>query len=94
MFGLGTTELIVIGVIVVILFGAKRIPEIGKGLGGALREFRNVKQELSGTQSKKGHEDSSSSGDGMAGKLLDQVPAVKKAMNVKEKVQRVKEVID
>ncbi|MBW1942437.1 MAG: twin-arginine translocase TatA/TatE family subunit [Deltaproteobacteria bacterium] len=34
MFGLGTTELIVIGVIVFLIFGAKRIPEIGKGLGG------------------------------------------------------------
>ena len=45
MFGLGTTELIVIGVIIFLIFGAKRIPEIGKGLGGAIREFRNIKKE-------------------------------------------------
>ena len=47
MFGLGRTELIVIGVIVFLIFGAKRIPEIGKGLGGAIREFRQVKREIS-----------------------------------------------
>ena len=39
MFGLGTTELIVIAVIVLLLFGAKRLPEIGKGIGGALKEL-------------------------------------------------------
>ena len=46
MFGLGTTELIVIGVIVFLIFGAKRIPEIGKGLGGAVREFRQIKKDV------------------------------------------------
>ena len=43
MFGLGATELIIIAVILFFLFGAKRLPEIGKGLGGAIREFRKVK---------------------------------------------------
>lgn len=46
MFGLGSTEVIVIGIIVLLIFGAKRLPEIGKGLGGALREFRNIKKEI------------------------------------------------
>ena len=46
MFGLGTTELIIIAVILFFLFGAKRLPEIGKGLGGAIREFRKVKGEM------------------------------------------------
>jgi sec-independent protein translocase protein TatA len=47
MFGLGAGELLVIGVIVVLLFGAKRLPDIGKGVGGAIREFRKVKKDLS-----------------------------------------------
>jgi sec-independent protein translocase protein TatA len=47
MFGLGPGELIVVGVIFFLLFGAKRLPDIGKGLGGAIREFRKVKKDLS-----------------------------------------------
>jgi sec-independent protein translocase protein TatA len=47
MFGLGAGELMVIGVIVFLLFGTKRLPDIGKGLGGAIREFRKVKKDLS-----------------------------------------------
>ena len=40
MFGLGASELIIILVIVVILFGATRLPEIGKGIGEAIRNFK------------------------------------------------------
>jgi sec-independent protein translocase protein TatA len=47
MFGLGPSELIVVGVILFVLFGAKRLPDIGKGLGGAIREFKKVKKDLS-----------------------------------------------
>jgi sec-independent protein translocase protein TatA len=51
MFGLGATELIIIAIILFLLFGAKRLPEIGKGLGGAIKEFRKVKGELSSKES-------------------------------------------
>jgi sec-independent protein translocase protein TatA len=37
---LGVPELIVILLIVVVLFGASRLPQIGKGLGGAIRDFK------------------------------------------------------
>jgi sec-independent protein translocase protein TatA len=40
MFGLGITELIVILVIVLIIFGAGRLPELGEGLGRGIRNFR------------------------------------------------------
>ena len=40
------TLLIIIAIIIVFIFGAKRLPDIGKGLGGAIREFKNVKKEL------------------------------------------------
>ncbi len=40
MFGLGITELLVIMVIVLIVFGASRLPEIGSGLGKAIRGFK------------------------------------------------------
>jgi sec-independent protein translocase protein TatA len=40
MFGLGIQELLVILVIVVVIFGAGRLPEIGSGLGKAIRGFK------------------------------------------------------
>jgi sec-independent protein translocase protein TatA len=45
MFGLGVTELVIILVIVVVLFGARRLPEIGKGVGEAIRNFRKSTTE-------------------------------------------------
>jgi sec-independent protein translocase protein TatA len=42
MFGLGMPELIIIMVIIVILFGATRLPEIGKGIGQAIRNFKKA----------------------------------------------------
>jgi len=45
MFGLGTGELIIILVIVVILFGASRLPQIGKGIGEAIKNFKKASSE-------------------------------------------------
>lgn len=40
--GLGTTELILILVIVLVLFGARKLPEIGSGLAKGIKSFRKV----------------------------------------------------
>ena len=46
MFGLGPMELILILVIVIVLFGAKRLPAIGEGLAKGIRSFRsNISNE-------------------------------------------------
>ncbi len=47
MFGLGPTELIIILVIIVILFGARRLPEIGRGVGEAIKNFKKSTSEPS-----------------------------------------------
>jgi len=47
MFGLGTGEIVVIALIVLLLFGGKKIPEIMRGLGHGLREFRKATTEAS-----------------------------------------------
>ena len=45
MFGLGTQELLVILLIALFLFGAKRLPEIGAGLGRGIRAFKEGLRE-------------------------------------------------
>ncbi len=45
MFGLGMPELIVILVIIMVLFGATRLPEMGKGIGQAIRNFKKATSE-------------------------------------------------
>jgi sec-independent protein translocase protein TatA len=42
MFGLGITELLIILVIVLIMFGAGKLPEIGEGVGRGIRNFRKA----------------------------------------------------
>jgi sec-independent protein translocase protein TatA len=42
MFGIGMPELIVILVIIMIIFGAGKLPEIGSGIGKAIRNFKKA----------------------------------------------------
>lgn len=45
MFGLGMQELVIILVVVLVLFGANRLPEIGKGIGQAIKNFKKATSE-------------------------------------------------
>ena len=45
MFGLGMPELVIILVIVVIIFGAGKLPEIGAGLGKGIKNFKKATHE-------------------------------------------------
>ncbi|MBU1297703.1 MAG: twin-arginine translocase TatA/TatE family subunit [Bacteroidetes bacterium] len=47
MFGnLGTTEILLILLFVLIFFGAKKIPDLAQGLGKGIREFRKVARDI------------------------------------------------
>jgi sec-independent protein translocase protein TatA len=104
MFGLGSTELIIIAVIILFIFGVKRLPGIGKVLGDTLREFRNIKKEIDPKETvekvqddKKTMEENDSQpslGTKVVNEVLEQIPGVKKFMDVKKKAEQVKKLIE
>lgn len=46
MFGLGTPEIILIIVVVLVLFGAKKIPELMQGIGKGVKEFKKATTDI------------------------------------------------
>ena len=47
MFGMGGSELLVLFVIILLIFGPSQIPKMARGLGQAMREFRKAQREIS-----------------------------------------------
>jgi sec-independent protein translocase protein TatA len=52
MFGLGLGELLVILVVVLILFGSSKLPQLGQGLGEGIKSFRKAFRDVSGDEKK------------------------------------------
>jgi len=42
MFGLGPAEIVVIGVVALLVFGPKRLPELARGMGKGIRDFKKA----------------------------------------------------
>ncbi len=60
MCGLGTPELIIILVIALVIFGGSRLPQLGEGLGKAIRGFKKGMSDASDAASKKDKDDKDS----------------------------------
>lgn len=43
--GIGTTEVVVIGLILLVMFGGRKLPELARGIGDSIREFRKAASE-------------------------------------------------
>ena len=46
MFGMGHWEILIILLVVLLIFGAKRIPEMAQGMGKGIREFRKAVRDV------------------------------------------------
>lgn len=75
MFGLGTPELIVILLIAFLVFGGKKLPEIGSGLGKAIASFKKGLHEVDQAKTD----------------LAKSVPVVREITEVKETIDQAKD---
>ena len=55
---LGTGELILIGLVVLLLFGGRKLPELMKGLGKGIKEFKEAQKDIT-SEIQKGMDDTS-----------------------------------
>lgn len=101
MLGLGPQELFVILIIVIVLFGGRRLPEIGRALGKSLREFKKAssgEKDIISTWAgtKRDKEASALSAEnnavdrGSLGKNMEQIPGIKEAEEIKEAANKIR----
>jgi TatA/E family protein of Tat protein translocase len=101
-FGLGIPEIIIIAVILLLIFGGKRLPEIGKSLGRTVSEFRkitkDIRNEKTPTNQTQGEQQQKAETtkvlqNKLVKKVTEQIPGVKDAKNIKEKTDKIKGVL-
>jgi sec-independent protein translocase protein TatA len=91
MFGLGLPEILVILAIFLFLFGAKRLPQIGEGLGKTVRELRKIRVERkAGKEKEKGDQKGNFISD--LKKEVEEIPGLKEAKEIKETADKVKNI--
>jgi len=96
MFGLGLPEILIILAILFFLFGAKRLPEIGEGLGKTIRELRKIKGEKKAGKEEKEKDPREKDQKGNVvsdlRKEVEGIPGLKEVKEIKETVDQVKSI--
>jgi sec-independent protein translocase protein TatA len=99
MFGLGISEILIIAVIILFIFGARRLPEIGRGLGKTIKELKNVSKDLKGeakkessaeTEKSESSEQDTSAESKSIKEEIESIPGVKEVKTVKETASQVR----
>ncbi len=95
MFGLGVPEILIILLIFLFLFGAKRLPQIGEGLGKTMKELRKIRGEKKtdkGTEKEK--EKGNPKGNVISDlkKEVEEIPGLKEAKELKKTASQVKNI--
>jgi sec-independent protein translocase protein TatA len=91
MFGLGFQEILLILVILFLLFGVKKLPEIGEGLGKTVKEIRKIRDERR-TEKEKRKEDQKGNLISDLKKEVEEIPGLKEARKIKETADKVKNI--
>jgi sec-independent protein translocase protein TatA len=93
MFGLGLPEILIILVIFLFLFGAKRLPQIGEGLGKTMKELRKIRGEKkTEKETEKEKERGNQKGNVISDlkKEVEGIPGLKEAKEIKEAADKFK----
>jgi sec-independent protein translocase protein TatA len=91
MFGLGFQEILLILVILFLIFGVKKLPGIGKGLGETVKEIRKIRSERKPGK-EKDKEDQKGNLISDIKKGVEQIPGLKEAKEIKETADKVKNI--
>ncbi len=95
MVGLGLPEILIILVIFLLLFGAKRLPEIGAGVGKTVKELRKIRDERKADKEKgKKSSEQKLRADLISDlkKEVEDIPGLKEAREIKETANQVKRI--
>ncbi len=91
MFGLGLPEILIILAIFLFLFGAKKLPQIGEGLGKTVRELRKIRYER---KADKERDQGTQKGNFVSDlkKEIKEIPGLKEVKEIKEAADKVKNI--
>ena len=91
MFGLGYQEILLILVILFLLFGVRKLPEIGKGLGETVKEIRKIRGEKK-LGKEKGREDQKEDLISDLKKDVKEIPGLEEVRKIKETADKIKNI--